>query len=136
LYYDGEKPDPNFPPPMPPRPLKVPQERPRDGMDASLKSAKGHNMPNMSVVTMAPYAAGGMVPVPAIDPLEHRRKILSEVREHLDLLKEFEGIISEEDLAQRKRDLFKALPPAPPPAKDSSKRPRLGDVDGDETQLI
>ena len=57
----------------------------------------------------------------ALDPLEHRRKILSEVREHLDLLKEFEGIISDEDLAQRKRDLFRALPPAPPPAK----RPRV-----------
>ena len=69
-----------------------------------------HHHPSAQHATAAP-----------LDPLEHRRKILSEVREHLDLLKEFEGIISDEDLAQRKRDLFRALPPAPPPAK----RPRV-----------
>jgi hypothetical protein len=45
---------------------------------------------------------------------EDRRKILAEVREHLDILKEFEGAISPEDLAERKRQLFLALPPAPP----------------------
>uniref|UniRef100_A0A7S3P449 Uncharacterized protein n=1 Tax=Amphora coffeiformis TaxID=265554 RepID=A0A7S3P449_9STRA len=136
LYYNGDKPDPTFPAPMPPRPLKVPQERPKgDGMEGAIKSPKG-TMTNMSVLPMAPYAAGGMVSVPTVDPLEQRRKILTEVREHLDLLKEFEGIISEEDLAQRKRDLFKALPPAPPPAKDANKRPRLSDLDAEETQIV
>merc|ERR1719491_1071867 len=54
------------------------------------------------------------------DPIEQRRRILSEVREHLNLLKEFEGIISQEDLNQRKRELFLALPPAPPPPQSSS----------------
>lgn len=49
-------------------------------------------------------------------PAEERRRILQEVREHLDLLKEFEGSISKEDLSRRKRELFAALPPAPPPA--------------------
>lgn len=58
-------------------------------------------------------------------PMDQRRKVLSEVREHLDLLKEFEGVISDEELAERKRQLFLALPPAPPPAGTSaSKRAR------------
>ena len=42
-----------------------------------------------------------------------RRMALQEVREHLELLKEFEGVVSEEELASRKRELFLALPPAP-----------------------
>lgn len=50
-------------------------------------------------------------------PNEERRLMLKEVREHLDLLKEFEGVISEEELLRRKRELFLALPPAPPPKK-------------------
>lgn len=88
----------------------------------------------MSVVPVPPYGGGVVAAVPPpTDPLENRRKILTEVREHLDLLKEFEGIISDEDLAQRKRDLFRALPPAPPPAKDGggggNKRARLSEAD-------
>eukprot|EP00543_Licmophora_paradoxa_P013179 CAMPEP_0202475556 /NCGR_PEP_ID=MMETSP1360-20130828/92966_1 /ASSEMBLY_ACC=CAM_ASM_000848 /TAXON_ID=515479 /ORGANISM="Licmophora paradoxa, Strain CCMP2313" /LENGTH=231 /DNA_ID=CAMNT_0049102727 /DNA_START=685 /DNA_END=1380 /DNA_ORIENTATION=- len=47
---------------------------------------------------------------------EDRRQMLKEVREHLDLLKEFDGVISSEEIANRKRQLFLALPPAPPPA--------------------
>jgi hypothetical protein len=45
-----------------------------------------------------------------------RLKLLSEVKEHLDLLKQFEGVISPEELAERKRKLYQALPPAPPAA--------------------
>ena len=55
---------------------------------------------------------------------EERRKLLAEVREHLDILKEFEGAISPEELAERKRQLFLALPPAPPAAPGSHKKPR------------
>jgi len=50
-------------------------------------------------------------------PHDERRSLLKEVREHLDLLKEFEGVIAPEELNKRKRELFIALPPAPPPAK-------------------
>ena len=45
---------------------------------------------------------------------DDRRVILQEVKDHLNLLKEFEGVISEEELVKRKRELFLALPPAPP----------------------
>jgi hypothetical protein len=36
-------------------------------------------------------------------------------------LKEFEGVISEDDLVKRKRELFLALPPAPPALSPSKK---------------
>lgn len=52
-----------------------------------------------------------------LDPVEERRKVLAEVKEHLDLLKEFEGAISEEEIVERKRQLFLALPAAPPASK-------------------
>ena len=45
----------------------------------------------------------------------------SRFSEHLDLLKEFEGVISDEDLVKRKRELFLALPSAPPAASPSKK---------------
>jgi hypothetical protein len=44
---------------------------------------------------------------------EERRAILGEVREHLDILKEFDGLISEEDYAAHKRRLYLALPSVP-----------------------
>mmetsp|Transcript_2876 Transcript_2876/g.4192 ORF Transcript_2876/g.4192 Transcript_2876/m.4192 type:complete len:337 (+) Transcript_2876:357-1367(+) len=50
-------------------------------------------------------------------PCDERRLLLKEVREHLDLLKEFEGVIAPEELNKRKRELFISLPSAPPPAK-------------------
>ena len=53
------------------------------------------------------------------NPAEERRKLLKEVREHLDILKEFEGVIDEEDLKKRKRALYDALPVAPPPSKEA-----------------
>ena len=126
LYYNGDKLDPTFPAPIPPRVINVPQERPKEdpdsklGMKGLLPGLTSHRIP----VPGYPGGLPGMAISAPMDPLEQRRKILTEVREHLDLLKEFEGIISDEDLAQRKRDLFRALPPAPPPAKDA-KRPKL-----------
>jgi len=43
-----------------------------------------------------------------------RRSMLQEVREHLNLLKDFEDVISETELNERKKDLFQCLPPPPP----------------------
>jgi len=42
---------------------------------------------------------------------EERRALLQEVKDHTELLKEFEGIIPDEELAKRKRALCAALPP-------------------------
>lgn len=43
-----------------------------------------------------------------------RRSMLEEVREHLNLLRDFEDVISDAELNERKRELFKCLPPPPP----------------------
>jgi len=59
------------------------------------------------------------------NPAEERRKLLQEVKDHLALLKEFEDIAGEEEILKRRRDLFAALPPIPPPY-NSNKRARLG----------
>ncbi|KAG7345884.1 hypothetical protein IV203_004951 [Nitzschia inconspicua] len=45
---------------------------------------------------------------------QKRLEQLREVREYMDLLKQFEGIVDEEAMNKRKRELFEALPPAPP----------------------
>jgi len=54
---------------------------------------------------------------------DDRQKILNEVRDHLALLKEFEGVVPAEEINRRKRALFQALPPAPDPP--GGKQPRL-----------
>jgi len=55
----------------------------------------------------------------AAGPLRRRKMLLDEVREHLDLLKEFEGAIPPEEIEERKRQLFYRLPLPP---LDGSKR--------------
>jgi hypothetical protein len=51
---------------------------------------------------------------------QHRMDTLKEVREHLDLLKEFEGVVDSTVINERKHALFLALPPAPPPHPTSN----------------
>lgn len=54
--------------------------------------------------------------------MSERRMALQEVREHLELLREFEGVVSDEELASRKRELFLALPPAPSASNAAAKK--------------
>jgi hypothetical protein len=53
---------------------------------------------------------------------EERRAILKEVKDHTKLLREFVGIIPDDELAKRKRALYAALPPVPPPAGKKQKK--------------
>lgn len=121
MYFRYDQLDNSFPIPISPREIAVPLERPK-----TPKPAKG------SAAAAAAHAASqggssdcGGDDEPHVDVaellgegktiVEDRRKVLAEVREHLELLKQFDGVISEEDLAKRKRELFMALPGAPPP---------------------
>ena len=138
IYYSKEAVDPSFPAAVSPRPIVVPSERPPM---SEVKKQPRQILPQP--VGMVPAAAAAAVaaaavasptagfttppagmqhPPSAFPPADDRMTLLLEVRQHLDLLKEFEGVISTEDLAQRKRELFLALPPAPP---DASKRVKL-----------
>jgi len=109
LYFRFDKFDPEFPVPLSPREVVVPTERPKstksDGKVAVAAASHDHSgEPHIDVAEL----------LGETKLVDDRRKVLQEVREHLDLLKEFEGVITDEELAKRKRDLFAALPPAPP----------------------
>jgi hypothetical protein len=117
LYYKGGKLDPDFPPPIPPQEIVVPAEKPKGGSQpffiamnkAGDHATDGHRDTTVHDSDLAAIAGDEQQP-------EERRMVLKEVREHLELLKEFEGVISQDELNKRKRDLFMALPPAPPAA--------------------
>jgi len=119
MYYRFDTLDPDFPAPISPREVVVPTERPKPAKSetkaASAAAAAGHDSDDH--IDVAELLGENKA-------VEDRRKVLREVREHLDLLKEFEGVISPEELAKRKRELFAALPSAPPPVPGGS--PALG----------
>ena len=114
LYYRFENLDPDFPAPISPRDVIIPLERPKTSTKTNVKI----NMNSSSSISGKPdNTVDASLTEPHIDVAElfgeDRRKMLQEVREHLELLKEFEGVVSEEEIAKRKRELFAALPPAP-----------------------
>lgn len=126
LYYRFDQLDPAFPPAVPLKDIVVPSEKPKDPPTQSYfvqvhgqKAAPA--VASKDLVDDEPH-----IDVAALigekSAVEERRKLLAEVREHLDLLKEFEGSISKEDLDLRKRELFMALPPAPPAATPNKKQ--------------
>lgn len=49
---------------------------------------------------------------------KRRRELLREVKDHMDLLNQFEGIIDSDTIKKRKRALFLSLPPPPPPYEE------------------
>jgi hypothetical protein len=92
-----------------------------NGATSSLP-AFGTDAAAASAATRHETATMGSADVPAADSAtaadpeaDERRRLLREVKEHLEILKEFEGVVPADELAQRKRALFLALPPAPPP---------------------
>lgn len=102
VYYRGLNLDPNIFDSEPPRIVDVPRKKP-EGWGNRLEGD-----------ILFPIASN----VLKIDPgptVEERRAMLKEVKDHTELLKEFEGVIPEEELAERKRALYAALPPVPPP---------------------
>jgi len=128
LYYKGDELDPSFPAAVLAKEIVVPAEKP--------KATSATHYSHIQSAKPAAKEGGQDGDEPALDvaailgesnPVDERRKILVEVREHLDLLKEFEGVISEDELAKRKRDLFLAMPQAPSPSTASpNKKPRAG----------
>jgi hypothetical protein len=138
LYYNGSDLDPTFPAPLicpesnipPGEPIKAVKNsfalapKTTVGVSSSHHSSNNNihaNSNNHNHATMegAPEMEPTPLDVTAIleeatkKSAEERRLLLQEVRHHLDLLKEFEGVISDEDIAKRKRELFLALPSAP-----------------------
>jgi hypothetical protein len=130
IYYRFDTLDPTFPDPVSPRELIIPAEKvaalPRPVKPAAAVVVKAAISPAAAVDDDSPSDAGVAALLDDAPPkpmtLEERRRVMQEVREHLELLKEFEGVISEEELAQRKRELFLALPSAPVSSTPDGKR--------------
>lgn len=106
MYYNGVSVHETLPPSRPPREVIVPTKKPLPGSDPM---AMGSDDDEAGLKRFAADISSA----DPVDP-EERRKVLKEVRDHLEILKEFEGIVSDEELTKRKRELFKSLPPAPP----------------------
>jgi hypothetical protein len=115
MYYRGDALDPAFPPPRPPKATYVPHHKSSQNI---IRSGSDRNIAPASHSTFIQSAIPDSVPQSSeiVDALS-RKKLLEEVREHLALLNEFVGVIPNEEIQQRKRELFLAMPPAPPPAK-------------------
>lgn len=122
LYYEGDKLDPDFPTSQLCPDMTIPRERPskkdlafaphQSGKDSARGAAAHDDTDELDVAAILGETG---------KPSEERRQLIKEVRDHLDLLKEFEGTVSEEEIAKRKRDLFLALPAAPAPAAKKMK---------------
>jgi len=138
LYYRGDQLDTTFPVPRPPKIIYVATEKPITTAAALLAPVAGP--PPLSNTTMPTLMIANKSVDEQVDgkdrsesgdkvndkdgevKSESRMLLLEEVRQHLDILKEFEGVIPEEDLSRRKRELFLAMPSAPPP---HSKRQKI-----------
>ena len=118
MYYKGPELDTNLPAPVPIKDVVVPVKKKSQSTEAPymLRLAEGEHPPATRTILEARQQAA-----------ELRRGMLKEVRLHLDLLKDFEGLIPEADLQARKRQLFLALPQAPPPARDEKRQKTAND---------
>jgi len=119
MYYLGEELNPNIPPAVDPNPNRVvPVRRPNPETNhfkvpCNLTPAPtAERTPDATTKTISAAAGSPFEPTTNLTA-ETRRELLKEVRDHLDLLKEFEGVVPKEELESRKRELFAALPPAP-----------------------
>lgn len=97
----------------------------KDAHDSDCKEDKhdeedsdGEEMSNVGIEQVVSNVCGKRSLSPSQNQVDRstqiRRSMLQEVREHLNLLKDFEDVISDVELNERKRNLFKCLPPPPP----------------------
>lgn len=123
IYYNGLSLDPNFPVAQPVVEINVPHQKPTEGIlatraPATLRYAGPEIAPAASGETVPPAAAaeGSIYAVDKGESPTARRLILQEVKDHMDLLEMFTGVVHADVLKKRKRELFEALPPVPPSA--------------------
>jgi hypothetical protein len=114
LYFQGHELDPTFPAPVPPKEIIVPAAKPK-ALGGNHHDNNNNNAFYLSVPPDGEDKDDAAMDLGEMEPPEERRQVLQEVRVHLDLLKEFEGFLPDKVLNQRKRELFAALPSAPPP---------------------
>lgn len=135
MYYDCLSLDPTFPEAQLATEIVVPHEKPTKSGESTPGATAGHVRQGIFTNASSPRASAKPPPRAAllnrrpaatateIESSEERRAIMQEVKEHMDLLKQFEDIVPREDMAKRKRLLYDALP-SPPPTAVERKRMR------------
>lgn len=136
LYYDCLSLDPTFPEAQLATEIVVPHEKPTkpgdvvDMHNSTASAAGGHVRQGIFTSASAKPPPGttlsGRRPAATtteVESSEERCAIIQEVKEHMDLLKQFEDIIPSSVLAKRKQLLYDALP-SPPPTAVERKRMR------------
>jgi hypothetical protein len=114
MYFDGADPDEKLPEPAPFKEIVVPVAKPREDDPAYLLKMAG-NPEQAAAAALSQHQA---------ESAADRLSALKEIRAHMDLLNDFIGIIPQEQLLKRKRDLYLAMPSAPPSTSERVKRLR------------
>jgi hypothetical protein len=135
MFYDGAVRNPMLPPAVDPNPQRVvPSVRPRPEVVAANDARRAANVADIAnKISLEVKAAASRMrkrqriaaeplEMPffpnhellpdsnALDDATERRALLKEIKDHIEILHEFKGIISEDDLNERKRALFERLP--------------------------
>ena len=131
MFYHGADFNPNLPPAIDPNPGRVvPSQKPKpefveaENLKRAAKAAAVAMQASKDAATAAQsYKRQKTGPKTIVldgtrDTFDEnadvdaseRRALLREIKDHLDILKEFKGIIPESDLVKRKRSLFALLP--------------------------
>lgn len=81
---------------------------------AALQTPNGTETPStsskrqrMATSSYSPYTPGRQSHA---ESTEERRALLKEIKDHLEILNEFKGVVPESDLNERKRSLYAILP--------------------------
>lgn len=104
MYYRGCLLDPDIFAPIAPREVEIPESKPNVVAVTSVET-------NAESLCVEDLTNGKAKFVELSD--EERRALLKEIKDHTELLKEFVGVIPDDELNERKRVLYASLPPVP-----------------------
>eukprot|EP00934_Nitzschia_sp_Nitz4_P002564 Nitzschia sp. Nitz4//scaffold180_size44305//19578//20627//NITZ4_007238-RA/size44305-processed-gene-0.10-mRNA-1//1//CDS//3329539464//2554//frame0 len=130
MYYDGYELDTTFPPAVPFKEIVVPANRPTAhaaGPGILVRVNPGQAQQNImddeiprEIAMDSDRPSGDYPQTPmntraaTMESADSRLEVLKEIRMHMDLLNDFVGVIPQNFLNRRKRDLYHALPRPPP----------------------
>ena len=122
IFYRGIVIDPKIFPPVAPRVVDVPTKKtdPAPAVEASGAGGSAISLPIADLALNRDKVKSAKLTD------EERRAILKEIKDHTELLREFVGVVPDDELAERKRALYAALPPVPPSA--GKKRKKITDI--------
>mmetsp|Transcript_30049 Transcript_30049/g.34919 ORF Transcript_30049/g.34919 Transcript_30049/m.34919 type:complete len:314 (+) Transcript_30049:254-1195(+) len=118
MYYIGKDLNPNVPAAIDPNPQRVVPSVKPSGEERHIRASKRHaaseavGKASPAPPVSSPKKARVSTPKAAtgVDELTERRALLKEIKDHVELLKEFKDIIPEDELNERKKSLYDKLP--------------------------